>query len=236
MKQLTLSILCAILLLVGNSVANAGTRETQQKVVEFQTAQLVDNQKAEEAVPLTEEQQKFLDVLKTTEKSAVKIFGLSSSGMDRCSGVLIRNDEDNTVILTAKHCINTDEELYVEDVPVKRVGVSLDDDLAYMVLEHPLDTKQPIKLAETSALPLTVVFHIGYPTGDIYLSVGYIELRTKDWQFAKLLVQHGCSGGGIYNEEGQLVGILWGMLNDGRSILEPLSDVKKFIEENKLLE
>lgn len=170
------------------------------------------------------------------EKSAVSIFGISGEGMDRCSGVLIRNDKDKTIVLTAKHCVNTDEELYVENILVKDIGVSKNDDIAYFELISPIPNKEPIKISNEESKLEDFVFSLGYPNGNIYLALGRVINISSDWQFGRMMVVGGCSGGGVYNINGQLVGILWGgFKNEPTSIFEPLNDVKKFIKDKNLL-
>lgn len=179
---------------------------------------------------------KMSKVVMQTADSTVSIIGIGDGGMDRCSGTLYKNDPDNTIVLTAKHCISPVEEMYVENVLVKDTEVSRDDDIAYLVLVSPIPDKKPIKLATKDASIKDIVFIIGYPNGDPYIRLGNVNLQTSDWQYMRMMVIPGCSGGGVFNENGELVGVLWGgFKSEATAIFEPLSDVKRFLKDKKLL-
>ncbi len=170
-----------------------------------------------------------------TSQSTVSIVGLGGGGVNRCSGTLYKNEPDKTIVLTAKHCTAPTEELYVENVLVIDTGVSQNDDIAYLVLEHPIVDKTPIKIAEKESKIHDIVFIIGYPNGDPYIRLGAITLITNDWQYMRMSVIPGCSGGGVYNYNGELTGILWGgFMTEPTAIFEPLSDIKRFIKQKNL--
>lgn len=175
-----------------------------------------------------------IDVLHRVEKSSVSIFSVSSKGSGRCSGTIIKENDNEHHVLTAKHCIDVDEEIYVENVEVKLVVSSPSDDLAYLILDGKIENKEPIELAETKTQLGDTIHHIGYPNFAMYTKSGEIIQITKDWQYANFKVIGGCSGGGIFNEESKLVGVLWGgFIFDAVSIFEPLDDIKTFLETIK---
>ena len=168
-------------------------------------------------------------------QSAVSIFSVGS-GAGICSGVLI----ENTKILTAKHCIDTFEEVYVENISVKTIIASVDDDLAILVLSKPIPNKVVTKLAKYNSIIGDNVYHIGYPRFSEYYSEGIVNLKTKDHYYAILDIIPGCSGGGVWNDKGDLVGIAWGGMSLGGmfssktlAVFEPIEDVYRFLRSIK---
>ena len=66
--------------------------------------------------------------------------------------------------------------------------------------------------------------------------MGYLTIKTSDWQLANINIIPGFSGGGIFNMSGELIGITWGaVLESNTGIFERLEDIHKFVNENKLL-
>ena len=162
--------------------------------------------------------------------SSVSIFSIRGGGSGRCSGVVIKEDLNTSYILTAKHCISIDEEIYVENTLVKLVIVSPEDDLAYLITTRRLKNKIPIKIAEYRSMINDKVYLIGYPNFDIYTASGKVIKKSKDWQYAKFKSVGGTSGGGVFNEDSKLVGILWGGYPfEPISVFEPLNDVNHFL-------
>ncbi len=167
---------------------------------------------------------------------AVSIVGRDKKGWGTCSGVVIKNTKEESIVLTAKHCIGLEEELYVESILADSVGVSIFDDLAYIKLTEMIPNKTPVSISEFIPKKGDLVFIIGYPAMDLYTSIGKITIRTLDWQMAKIKVISGCSGAGAYNEYGELIGIVWGGIKTlGTGLFEKLTDVQKFVKKHKLL-
>jgi len=177
----------------------------------------------------------MFEKIKATEIHAVGIFSLGD-GIGFCSGVLIETTDKYSKVLTAKHCISTSEEYYVEQSAVKKIEASPTDDLALLTTE-PIANKIPVKFAKSNEPLYTIIYTLGYPDGEnLYIGIGYTLRNTKDWQWARMKVRPGCSGGGVYNSNQELIGILWGGIGmegekPGMSIFEPISDVKKFLME-----
>jgi V8-like Glu-specific endopeptidase len=167
--------------------------------------------------------------------STISIFMVGQEGFGRCSGIVLKNTIDESIILTAKHCISINDELYVENILATKATISMYDDLAYIVIPSEIPNKQEVIMAKENAKRFDIVFLVGYPDNKLFIESGYITHSTKDWQFSTANSISGCSGGGIFNESGELIGIIWGSIpSDNVSIFEPISDVKKFLEENNL--
>ena len=176
------------------------------------------------------------DACNVYEKSSVSLFSVNP-GISKCSGVIIKEHNNRTYVLTAKHCINLNEEVYVEDYEVINIITSVFDDLAILVIEGNIKNKKPAKLSNDNLPKNEMVYFIGYPSLiDTYKSVGKAIKYSKDWGYAHLKSVGGCSGAGIYKKGGYLIGILWGGLrNKDVTIFETLEDIKRFLKSIELL-
>lgn len=179
-------------------------------------------------------------VLKVIDSSvSVSMFGI---GIGTCSGTVIKNTQTESIVLTAKHCIGTSEEIYVEGLLVEDLGISIKDDIAYLKINQEIPNKSAIIISNTEPRMGDLVIIIGYPNFHIHISVGEISVKTQDWRFAKINIIPGCSGAGAYNEEGELIGIVWGSVGKSDEqekstvgVFERWEDVIKFIKDKNLL-
>jgi hypothetical protein len=181
------------------------------------------------------------------EKYSVRIMSLGYGGMGRCTGTVISNTKENTSVLTCKHCIDVDREFTVENQKVKRIVTIPQEDVAYLLMYEPFKNKESAKIATENAKEETKVMMYGQPGYTIkHIKSGEVLYYTDDWGFAKLDVIPGCSGAGLFNAEGELVGVVWGAYAEGQEerglllppkggnpigIFEPISDVKKLLRE-----
>ena len=175
----------------------------------------------------------FTDVYSMFRDSTVSIFSVGNNEVSTCSGVLIENTLHKSKVLTAKHCIDVFEKTYVEDIEVSYIITSKDDDIALLVLNQYIPYKTSAKLFYRNVYKLEKIYHIGYPNLDEYKSEGYVNLARGDSHYAKMKIIPGCSGGGLFNEKGKLVGIVWGGVslysNKSLAIYEPLTDINRFL-------
>lgn len=177
------------------------------------------------------------EVLKVVMRySTVQIMSYGrEGGTGICSGVVIENESSYSAVLTAKHCISVDEEVYVEDTKSLYISTSTTEDLAVIISPH-IPNKQVAEFAKYSSRIGDTVYHLGYPFLEEYTSMGKIKRINSDYQYGDFSVIHGCSGGGVFNSDGQLVGTVWGFIqkglfsSEGLSIFEPLRDIKKFLD------
>jgi V8-like Glu-specific endopeptidase len=174
------------------------------------------------------------DILKEMTNSSISIFSLGQGSFGRCSGVLIESKQGLNSILTAKHCVDTYEETYVDGNIVELTLASKNDDLAMLLVKGEIKNKVPAKIADNLTIE-EPVYVVGYPNSDIYMDTGTLLIKTNDWEFLKLYVKPGCSGSGIFNSKNELVGIVWGGAStEDLAIIEPISDIKQFLKEVKL--
>jgi V8-like Glu-specific endopeptidase len=164
-------------------------------------------------------------------KSSVSIFSLGNGGMGRCSGVLINNNQGLSSVLTAKHCIGTYEETYVDGNLVNLIIASHNDDLALLLVKGTIKNKVPAKLASLN-VESGPVYTVGYPDGNPHIKYGTLSIKTQDWEFYNMEAEPGFSGGGVFNENQELIGILWGGLSfEETAIIEPIKDIRAFLRE-----
>jgi len=183
----------------------------------------------------TEDQLKIKNLISNIYDSSVSIFSVGKSGSAVCSGVVFRNDKNNTQILTAKHCSDVFEETYVDGLRVSYILSSDNDDLAIFILKEQIPNKKPVRFAKQNQKINTLIYHLGFPELSIYTSVGYIYLNAIDNSFAIMKIIPGCSGGGLFNEDGELIGIGFASIDfgEGLTVYEPIYDIKNFIDTVK---
>ena len=168
--------------------------------------------------------------------SSVSIFSVGDKGFGSCSGVVIKNTTTESIVLTAKHCITPKKELFVENIKIYSVGISVSKDLAYLKLNKFIPFKTPARLSNYIPHSKDRIAGIGYPKDELYITKGKIFIETLNYQIAKMKVVKGCSGGGVFNEDGELIGIILGYVPYlNISVIVKLQDLHKFIAVNKLL-
>jgi len=179
-----------------------------------------------------EDQTKIKNLLATMNNSSVSIFSIGKMGNGVCSGVVLSNDNHSVQVLTAKHCTDVYEEVYVEDVKVTYTVESIDDDLAVMIMSKKILNKVAVKFAKSNSKRNTIIYHIGFPDLNMYPSIGLVVLEADDYTYAKMSVIQGCSGGGVFTESGELVGILVAKIQvgDGVAVYESITDINRFLK------
>ena len=168
--------------------------------------------------------------------STVRIIFGTGRGFGGCSGVVIKNTPTESVVLTAKHCLSFDGEMYVQSLEVISVGSSLKSDLAYVVLDEFIPNKTPVRLSNYLPKSGDKIVAIGFPGSDLYITKGSIFVQTPKEQYAWLEIISGCSGGGVYNTHGELIGLMirhYPAMDI--SVLIRLEDIHTLINVNQLL-
>ena len=169
--------------------------------------------------------------------STVRIIMGTDRGFGGCSGVVIKNTPTESIVLTAKHCLSFDGEMYVQSLVVVAVGSSLKSDIAYLILDKFIPNKTPARLSNYIPKSVDKIVAVGFPGSDLYITKGSIFVQTPKEQYAWLEIISGCSGGGVYNTYGELIGIMIQHYPIMKiSILVRLEDIHTIIKVNKLLE
>lgn len=164
-----------------------------------------------------------------------------------CSGVYI----DKNVILTAAHCFPSEEGMTVKQVYVKKLGKSAlatvikRDTKVDLALVYTRLPGTPIMLAPFDPRKGSRCFAIGNPLGiESTVTEGIIsktDLKYADSKVSYLLfsaiVLPGNSGGGLFNANGDLIGIvvmstsIMGALGaSGLGIAVPLGNIREFLK------
>jgi len=163
------------------------------------------------------------------EESSVSIFSIGEY-FTVCSGVICGVNETKTFILTAKHCIQPAEEMYVNEKKADIIITSANDDLALLIIKGRINNKKETQIGNYVYVG-DKVYTIGYP--DLSFkprkAKGEVTRFTDDWGYSTIEVIDGCSGSGFFNRKGELIGIIFADL-DKTSIFEPLKDVNEFLK------
>jgi len=200
------------------------------------------------------EQTHWLGRFERAQKSTVLLESSKSFG----SGVIIRktnpNDCPRLFVWTAAHVVRADNTVKVSQVirlDGRKAGtinfsahVLVRDsslDLALLWLEAPANFFSASAFDGTKILPVgTGVFHCGNFSGPklegsfssgVVSQVG-VSSPEFPWQIidqASAVVQHGCSGGGLFSDRsGKLVGIVTGLFDSGVTFFVPARAVNTF--------
>ena len=180
----------------------------------------------------------------TPEYYEKRTFAISCESGVFCTGVVLSRH----LILTCKHCALVKSErnmlIFVENERATILAMSDDYDLALLFVHADLykKGKQAIKGIKTAEKYQNIIIY-GHP-----LSIGLTDVMTKGkilgysehnhfnkkitFQIIKDTIVKGNSGSGVYDEEGYLVGIIWGgyinvssigIMNTGQQVKEFLN-------------
>lgn len=169
--------------------------------------------------------------IQLADNHSVSIISLGGGGMGICSGTVINNSLDGATIITAKHCVGLYEEMYIENVPVTSIQSSVSRDLALLKTSTIIPNKVASSIAKTNVKKNGEVFGVGYPDGTAYPIYGKVFLKGLHDHYATAKVISGCSGGGLFNKDDELAGVIWGMNGIGFSIYNPVSEIRQFLFE-----
>ena len=222
-----LVIILALFLLQGNSYISK-LNGSVGAILEHQVSVFSVNNKPEfTASP--ELEKKLID-----QTVSILMFG---DGMGSCSGTVIYEDTKSHYVLTAKHCVNVTEEMYVEHIGVSYIITSVSDDLALLVTENKIPNKKVAVISYWDAFINDEVHHLSYPGAIMYKASGKVTRYTNDHQYLDFQAIGGCSGGGIFNSDGELISVLWGGYRNPKkesplkTVAEPLKDVRSFLNQ-----
>ena len=100
------------------------------------------------------------------------------------------------------------------------------------VTNRPITFTTPIELNNQNANILSKIYTLGYPANNERYSIGKILLKIGDSFYSNASVISGCSGSGVINDKGQLIGILWGGNQiDTMSAYIEISHILKFLNQ-----
>ena len=151
------------------------------------------------------------------------------------SGSLIKY-KDLQLVFTAQHVVdgNIGQRYLIQHTNERRVGLLLysdiQHDIAILLIEQHFINAEAINYSPRTAIPEigTLITYSGYPAAHSLMTyrgrvAGYETLATGDTQILLHTFGYfGCSGSVIYDEHGNIVGILWG-IDRGRDT--PIEDM-----------
>jgi S1-C subfamily serine protease len=145
---------------------------------------------------------------------------LDTDGSPMCAAVLVTS----TTVLTAAHCVDPQQQLLIrclgDDIPAQVTKRDADEDLATLKLSFAC--LAPVaKVASLNPEPGEDVYSVGYPHRSARISKGIVsgyesmdlppydgkEHAPKVFLATDVQGDPGSSGGGLFNETGELVGI-----------------------------
>jgi len=153
-----------------------------------------------------------------------------SSETGYCTGVVLKNTKNSGIILTAKHCTDNSTIIRIDNIEAVYYKNSPDNDLALIYYDQYLPNKRPVTISPNNIILSSRVYHLGYPRSKELFTNGIVSFITNDDCYAIIKTKPGCSGGGIFNTMGELVGIVWGSNGLGTAVFESLKNIKQFLQ------
>lgn len=143
------------------------------------------------------------------EKSNVHIIVETENMYGICNGVVIQNEENYSTILTAKHCTQNVLRYYIEDKEGVLIQTSEFNDLAFLIIFSKLKNKKPVQFIKKRQSIGSKVYYLGESNGLIINEYGRIISNSfYSKSTTSLHIIKGCSGGGVFNDNNELVGIV----------------------------
>jgi len=153
------------------------------------------------------------------------------------SGSLIKY-KDLQLVLTAQHVADgtIGERYLLSHASDARIGILLysdeQHDIAVLLVQQPFETEYVLKYSPREGVPEigSLITYSGFPAGHRLMTyrgrvAGYETFATGDIQILLHTFGYfGCSGSVIYDEHGDIVGILWG-IDRGRDRSTSLEDM-----------
>lgn len=188
----------------------------------------------------------YLENYYKLQESAVKLtlyFKDEPNLVGTCSGIIIIEDEHSTGILTAKHCVppNIDKIVVNHKYITRTFQTANDIDVAYVEIHRSLLRYNPITIATSNAKIQDYVAFLGYPSKNYVYEMGIVYLLGIKNHYILMKSIPGCSGSGVINLKGELVGILWGgslinLFNQkiDMTVMTPIEKIKPFLIKIKV--
>lgn len=124
-----------------------------------------------------------------------------------CSGIVLENTSGFSVVATAGHCIIDNGNILVEGIPAEKVIKHKTRDLALIILKSYIPYKRAVNKPAKPHLIFGTIYHVGFPSEKILYSQGQTLIQSYEKDVGIIKFVKGCSGGGVFNKDGELVGI-----------------------------
>lgn len=172
------------------------------------------------------------------KSSTVRLNIKRNNNYSRCTGIIIKQDKNITGILTAQHCTDEADEIYIDRTDkVTVIKEANNIDVAYIETNNVNRHKQAIKIAKYNITDNQRIYVLGYPSFlEVFSCGNVLTTRTKDFVTSNKLC-YGVSGGGAVNFLGELNGIAWGIYTKDinlmcgkKAIITHIEPIRKFLE------
>ncbi len=159
-----------------------------------------------------------------------------------CTGIIIKKTNNSMGILTAKHCTATSDTIYIDSkYIVDKIVESPMYDFSYLVINKVIMHKNPVKIAKNNARVNESVYSLGYVRTEVIYNCSVIIDKGIKHFYSDAVIKHGCSGSGVINSRGELVGIVWGGrmfpsdIEKGTAIVTNIKPIRRFLTKIKVL-
>lgn len=128
-----------------------------------------------------------------------------------CTGVLVSIDDNYSYIQTARHCTTIDMVPVIKNHYIVDIYKDNINDLAIFKIKGHFKNKKVVTFSKINVKLRDSVYHLGYPAltkKDRFFNTGKVMIKIIGVTHVKMTVYPGCSGGGVFNKYGQLVGIV----------------------------
>ena len=168
-------------------------------------------------------------IKKLIDSKTVSIVTESQFSYGICTGVIIENKDGYAEVLTAKHC-GLSSDTVVDQYNIKSFIVSDLDDIALIILDTKIQNKTKADIFNGQLSIDDELYHVGYPALDMYFKHGKVRRILNSIILTDVEIISGCSGGGFFNKNGELVGIGIASIDAWKkSLIEPIKDINRFL-------
>lgn len=152
-------------------------------------------------------QEMILNSVQSTVAYTVKYSENNKDLIGTCSGVVLENTENLAIVITASHCIKSDGQIFIDSIPAVKVAKHGTRDLALVLLNQGIPLKKPATFPVKPQLLFDKLYYVGMPSNQLFFSRGFTISQSYSEDIGIFSLIQGCSGGGVYNKKGELIGI-----------------------------
>lgn len=177
------------------------------------------------------------------KESTVKLFIETTDGYYAgCTGIIVHKDNKSTGILTAGHCVEDANKIVIDYIyTVSKFIKAKKSDIAYLIIDDVIIHKNRVKISRYNASAGSSIFTLGYPgLNEVYNCAKILSNGLRN-VYSNAKVIPGCSGSGVINIRGELIGIIWGGYFDketkicSMSIFTNIESIRQFLKSINVL-
>ena len=152
-------------------------------------------------------QEIILSSIQSTVAYTVEYSKNNENKIGSCSGVVLENTENLAIVITASHCIKPDSQVFIDSIPAIKVAKHETRDLALILLKQRIPLKKTATFPVKPQLLFDKLYYVGMPSNQLFFSQGFTIHQSYGEDIGIFRLIPGCSGGGVYNKKGELIGI-----------------------------